>query len=208
MLKRYFTAFAALSLLTFSSFEVSAAPAVYTYSQGQLCIQVRLQDHVIYGLNGPLVTLEDDSQMTVRSDDVLKLALWRLNDVVRLEPAPAGSGLRFLLVNERLVQTVGGLWTPNEAFVHADYVRGPLLASPFTHFIAGLDINMPGRKTVTLNNHTLWEIDERDLNLVMTWFINDTVIIGSNPVWWGAWRPSNTILINVEKNIFVRARQL
>ncbi len=207
MMRHCFKALTALTLLTGSSLVADPIP-FYIYSLGPVAAQVRLQDHIVVYMDGPIIELEDGSRVTVASSDMYKLWKWFPSDIIRLEPTFKDVGPRFLLINERIIAEVNSLWTPSEAVLGVDFVRGPLHAGSFTHHITGLDVNMPGRKAVYLDNCSLWEIDERDHSIVMSWKIGHTVILGTNPVFWGSWRPSNTILIDVESNTYVRARQL
>lgn len=111
------------------------------------------------------------------------------------------------------------IWGSNYSYVITNVDRGTsidvnLFLGPkdhgeFTTWIVGIDQNnvhvylMNGR-----NERTVWEISRADYELFKEWEVNDTLIIGRNDSWYWWLSSFNHILVNVNMNHYVRARQI
>jgi hypothetical protein len=94
--------------------------------------------------------------------------------------------------------------TTNHTSVEANLVIGPIERGDFSRFIIEIDYD---QKEITLNDNTQWEISYLDGSVFKDWKQDHYIILGTNSdsSFWDSEREA--LLINVNKNNFVRAKQ-
>ncbi|MBP9841046.1 MAG: hypothetical protein KBC64_01315 [Simkaniaceae bacterium] len=149
-------------------------------------------------IDGSSVEIEDGSLFTVARGHEYLLLNWGSNDPITvIRNNSVFPSTKYNLVNKRTGESVN---------VHLKL--GPLVNNPYTKRIIGMDY-YHGEILLEDGNgyRSSWLVDETDIYLIRDFLINEAVIIGENSG-WGCWfSHSDSILINVEKNRSVRARE-
>ena len=109
-----------------------------------------------------------------------------------------GSNYSYVMTNKELGTAIDG-----------NLLLGPVAFGVYSTWIVGIDYNLG--QVYLLNGQgerTVWEISNVDLYLFKDWEVNDTLIMGLNDSWF-CWLSSyNHIVVNVNMNHTVRARQI
>lgn len=87
--------------------------------------------------------------------------------------------------------------------------RGPARDGEFTIWIIGIDFYLGQIHVANAQDErSVWEISSTDFYLFKDWTVNDAIIFGENSNWLWWLSSYNHIIINVNMNHFVRARQI
>lgn len=175
--------FAALTLFAMAT--TASAPA----AEAQVHYYRPMHMHWVNGFYGigDFVELGDGSQWKISYDDTYKTIHWKVGDPIIITHNDSWfSSYNYFLTNEA-----------TGSYVKASLQVGPVTFGPYTHWVVGFD---RAKKQVYLENGTCWEVSD-----LGDWAINDTVMIGINDSFW--WSYFDTLLINVNRNLQVYARQ-
>ncbi|MBU6446583.1 MAG: hypothetical protein KGQ49_04220, partial [Verrucomicrobia bacterium] len=166
-----------------------SAPTYYSNSFHRLCF-VKILDHNSYALD-----LEDGSEWKVSTSDGIKASNWHTDDpLIITQNNRWFSSYEYRIINQA-----------NNTSVEAKLFLGPLLNGEYSRFIVSIDHT---RGEIILNDYSHWNISYLDASLFKKWALNDYVIIGTNSdtSFWDS--SSDSLLINVNMNHCVRAKQL
>ncbi len=149
---------------------------------------------VVLDNNEYTLEFEDGSVWKISSYDGVKALNWKSNDPLTVTQ----NNRWFSRHNYRIVNKANG------TSVEANLFLGPVLGGEFSRFIIGIDHD---RREVLLNDNSHWDISYLDSSIFNDWALNDYVIIGtnSNTSFWDS--SSDSLLINVNMNNCVRAKQ-
>lgn len=148
-----------------------------------------------------IVKTEDGAEWIFDQNDSYIIRTWRPDDVVVIAPKGKwiwGSNYSYVMTNKDL-----------GASVDVNLFLGPVAHGSLSTWIVGIDQN--NGQVYVLNGQqerSVWEISNVDLYLFKNWEVNDTLIVGVNDSWMWWFSSYNHILINVNMNHYVRARQV
>ncbi len=137
--------------------------------------------------DGSIVEIEDGSQFSVSYFDSWKTIGWLSSDVLVITPNSSLFSLYDYEIHNLTTWEV----------VECDLFAGPYLYSPYRLWIAGIDYLMD---EVLLCDGTLWDISILDWNVLSSWYVGDSIIIGVNDSFINPY-----ILINVETDNYATA---
>ncbi len=164
-------------------------PPIYYSSAHHWLTAVTILNNSSYTLE-----LEDGSVWKISSYDGSKALNWREND-----PLTITQNNRWFSRHEyRIINKSNG------TSVEATLFLGPIELGEFSRFIIGIDYSC---EEILLNDMTRWEISSLDSSIFQRWALDDYIIIGTNSntsIWDSG---SDVLLINVNQNNCVRARQ-
>lgn len=163
-------------------------PVYYSSSRHWLCAVVLL-DSSDYTLE-----LEDGSVWKINRYDGVKALNWRSKD-----PLTITQNNRWFSRQEyRIINKANG------TSVEASLYLGPILGGEFSRFIINIDHY---GKEITLSDYSRWDISYLDSAIFKDWALDDYLIIGinSDTSFWDS--TSDALLINVNMNNCVRAKQ-
>ncbi len=170
-------------------FFLNLYPPVFFSNSHHWLVAVTVLDNDQYTLE-----LEDGSVWKINSYDGLKALTWRTNDPLTITQNNRWfSKHAYRIINKS-----------NDTYVEATLFLGPVELGQFSRFIIGID---PTRRELLLSDNTHWEISYLDTSLFKDWALNDYIIIGTNSntsIWDSG---SDVLLINVNMNNTVRAKQ-
>lgn len=163
-------------------------PVYYSNSHHRLTL-VTVLDNNEYTLE-----LEDGSVWKISTYDGTKALNWRIDDPLTLTQ----NNRWFTRYDYRIINKANG------TSVEANLFLGPVIRGEYSRFIIGIDYS---RREILLSDNTHWDISTLDTSILKDWAVDDYVIIGtnSNTSWWDS--SSDAILINVNMNNCVRAKQ-
>lgn len=162
-----------------------------------------------------IIKLDDGSEWIFDPKDSYIVRSWRTNnrdypgieqaDTVVLSPKAngfnnwfSGSNYTYVLQNKTL----------NSA-IDVDFFHGPPPGGELTTWVVAMNINVGQFFIINgQKERTIWEVSSSDLYLLKDWIVNDIVVIGENTHWLSLFSSYNHIVINLNKNNFVRARQI
>lgn len=164
-------------------------PPIYYSNAHHWLNAITLLDNNEYTLE-----LEDGSQWKVSSYDGSKALNWKTND-----PLAITQNSRWFSRHEyRIINKANG------ASVEATLFLGPILHGEYSRFIVFVDHN---RGEVWLNDDTRWDVSFLDASIFRDWAEEDHIILGINSN-TSFFSPGNdTLLINVNLNNAIRAKQ-
>ena len=148
-----------------------------------------------------IVKTEDGAEWVFDKNDNYIMHTWRSGDAIVISPKGRwlwGSNYAYIMTNKTLGTSVD-----------VNLFLGPIAFGSYSTWIIGIDQN--NGQVYLLNGQgerTIWEISNVDLYLFKDWEVNDTLIIGQNDSWLWWFSSYNHILVNVNMNHFVRARQI
>ncbi|NGX38293.1 MAG: hypothetical protein K1000chlam2_01466 [Chlamydiae bacterium] len=148
-----------------------------------------------------IVEIEDGSEWIFDKNDAHVLRNWRASDTIVISPKGNwlwSSNYAYVMTNKDLSSSI-----------NVNLMLGPIAFGPRSTWIIGLDDNLG--QVYVLNgqgDRTVWEVSHTDLYLFKEWQHDDTLIIGENDGWLWWFSAYNCIIINVNSNHFVRARQI
>lgn len=132
---------------------------------------------------GDTIEIEDGSIWSIHSWDSHKTKEWKKGHTVFITKNGWWGSCKYRLHNQN---------TKNS--IRVDMSLQPLFNGVNTHWITDIDLDI---RLVWLEDGSIWKIDRSEMQMLKTWKINHTVIIGINNNWF-AGSYSNT-LINVDK---------
>jgi len=148
-----------------------------------------------------IVQTEDGAEWIFESSNNYIMRTWRPGDVVVITPKGKwlwGSNYSYVMTNKQLGSSVD-----------VNLFLGPIAFGSLSTWVVGIDL---------MNNHiyvlngdgerSVWEISNVDEYLFREWEVNDTLIVGENDSWLWWFSTYNNILINVNMNHHVRAKQI
>lgn len=149
-----------------------------------------------------ILKLEDGSEWIFDANkDGYIVRSWRPGDTLVIAPMGGwlwGSNYGYVLTNKDLGTSIS-----------VNPFLGPIAFGPLTTWIVGIDYNIS--QVYLLNGQgerTVWEVSNTDQYLFKEWAVNDTIIVGENSSWLWWFSSYNHIMINVNMNHNVRARQV
>lgn len=148
-----------------------------------------------------LLKFEDGSEWTFDMESSHIVRTWRPGDTLVLSPKEFsffGSNYNYVLTNKDLGVSV-----------EVNPFLGPIQYGPLTSWVVGLDQNL--KQVYIINGQgerTIWEISSHDEDAFAEWAVNDSIIIGENTSWLWWFSTYNNILVNVEMNHYVHAKQI
>lgn len=158
------------------------------------------QVHVMVGraIDGSSLEIEDGSVFSVVHGQEYILLNWASSDpiTISINQSLFGSG-KYCITNKM-----------TGSYLNVDLKLGPLINNGYTKRIIGIDYyygellleDGGGRRSS-------WLVDEADLYLIRDFVINQAIIVGENTGRSSWFSSSDSILINVERNRSVRARE-
>ncbi|PIS02854.1 MAG: hypothetical protein COT85_02140 [Chlamydiae bacterium CG10_big_fil_rev_8_21_14_0_10_42_34] len=164
-------------------------PPIYYSNSHHWLASISINDSDQYELE-----LEDGSVWKINSYDGSKALNWRSNDPLTITQ----NNRWFSRHTYRIINKSNG------TSAEANLFLGPILRGEFSRFIANIDHS---KREISLNDNTYWEISYLDTAVFSDWDVNDYIIIGtnSNVSFWDS--GSDVLLINVNMNNSVRAKQ-
>ncbi len=161
--------------------------------------------HKVMGveIQGTSVEIEDGAQFKVYRGDRAEAMHWQQGDMVVIQPNDKWfSQTKYLLISQA-----------RHTAIEADLFQGPYVDSPYMRQIIGCD---PQQRVIgTCDGFDVmvrWQIHPSDWHKTAKWQPNETIILGANNKsffdhFFGS-TEYEVILINVEQNKHVRARQI
>ncbi len=143
-------------------------------------------------MQGDSLELEDGSHWKIPSYQAQTVYSWQRGDLLTITPNHSFFSSYYYYINNACTGTS----------VPANLYIGPLaFTPPYTRWVVALD---PIHCQVYLQDGSSWNIALSDASLLNQWAPNDTIIIGENDSWFSSY---DTILINVNMNHYIRAKQ-
>jgi|GEM_PF-1538031 len=148
-----------------------------------------------------IVKTEDGAEWIFDSSDPSILRTWRSGDTIVIAPKGRwlwGSNYSYVMTNKDLGNSID-----------VNLFLGPIAFGSYSTWIVGVDQNLG--QIYVLNGQGergVWEISNVDLYLFKEWEINDTLVVGQNDSWLWWFSSFNHIIVNVNMNHNVRARQI
>ncbi len=136
---------------------------------------------------GDYVEIEDGSQFLISSWDAWRTLGWYPTDVVVIAP-----NSNYYSIYDYEMHNLTTL-----DVVECDLLSGPYYYSPYRLEIVGIDYLLD---EVILSDGTLWDISLWDWDIVNSWFLGDSIIVGVNDSYINPY-----ILINVNCNNYACA---
>ncbi len=148
-----------------------------------------------------IVKTEDGAEWIYDNSDSYIQRTWRPGDTIVISPKGRwlwGSNYSYVMTNKDLGTAID-----------VNLFLGPIAFGNYSTWIVGIDYNLG--QIYLLNGQgerTVWEISNVDLYLFKDWEVNDTLIMGLNDSWFWWLSSYNHIVVNVNMNHTVRARQI
>lgn len=168
----------------FPSSEVRGSNQVFDHANHRI---LKISDY------GDILEMEDNSLWRVDPHNWNKVRSWRLNDPITISQNASWFGAaEYKIINLN-----------DNSYVEVRGHKGPKKNGNFTRYIRSLNWDT---YQITLNDNSSWQMSSWDfLWINREWALNDCIIIGVNSSWDNS---TPAILINVNLNKFVRAKQL
>lgn len=148
-----------------------------------------------------IVKTKDGSEWIFDKTEAHIVFNWRQDDHIIVSPKGRwfwGSNYSYVLTNK-----------DRGTSIDVNLFLGPVAYGERSNWIIGINHNNNQIFLIDgLGKRTTWEISSIDRGLFKEWEINDTLIIGQNDSWYWWLSSYNHILINVNMNHYVRARQI
>ena len=148
-----------------------------------------------------IIKIEDGSEWIFDKTEGYIVRSWRAGDTIVISPKGSwlwGSNYNYVLTNKELGTSV-----------NVKPFLGPIAFGPLTSWVVGIDYNLGHIYLLSgQGERTVWEVSNADIDFFKEWAVNDTVIIGENANWLWWFSSYNSIIINVNMNHYVRARQV
>ncbi len=148
-----------------------------------------------------VLKIEDGSEWIFDQSEEQRLESWTPGDTIVISPKqqmPWGSNYPYVMSNK----TAG-------TSIDVKLFTGPIAYGTQTSWVIGKDPNLGHIYLINAQgDRTVWEVSATDMSLFQDWKVNDAVIIGENDsyLWW--FSAYSNILINVNMNHNVRAKQV
>ncbi len=148
-----------------------------------------------------VLKLEDGSEWTFDTEEAYIARSWRAGDTVVLSPKSSwfwSSDFSYILTNKSLGSSID-----------VNPFLGPVAWGPYTVWVAGIDHTKGHVYLVNgQSERSTWVINSSDMYLFKDWAVNDTILIGDNDSWLWWFSSYNHVLINVNMNHNLRAREI
>ena len=177
------------ALLETAGYVFDRYPPIFYSSSHHRLVQIVVRDNGEYTLE-----LEDGSIWKISNYDATKALHWQINDPLSLTQ----NNRWFSRHDYRIINKANG------TTIEASLFLGPVLNGEYSRYIISINHT---RKEIILNDSTLWDVSYLDGSIFKDWALNDYIIIGTNSntsIWDTA---DDAILINVNMNNCVRAKQ-
>ena len=148
-----------------------------------------------------IIKTEDGAEWIFDNSNNYLLRTWHLGDTIVITPKGRwiwGSNYSYVMTNKDLGTSID-----------VNLFLGPVAFGNYSTWIVGIDKNLG--QIYLLNGQgerTVWEVSNVDLYLFQDWEVNDTLIVGQNDSWLWWFSSYNHIILNVNMNHNVRARQM
>lgn len=161
--------------------------------------------HVIVSvaIDGSSIEIEDGSQWKVPSSQAYEVSNWKTNDPVVISPNYSClSGCKYYLTNKN-----------RGSYVDGNLSLGPIIGGNNTYRIIYLnpydgEVYLQPEGPGGYGNEIHWCVELGDRHIMKNWTMNQAVIVGANDNWFSSWFSNcNCILINSERNTYVRAQE-
>lgn len=144
---------------------------------------------------GELLEIDDGSIWKINPYHKTHLSNWRPRDILEISATNNYYGERFIITNKTL-----------NTYVLAELSLGPIVNNPYTNHITWISQRELIITSVS-GIETRWIIDLADTYKLICWKEHEAIIIGKHTPSWFSWKDTNeVILINVDKNEFVKAK--
>lgn len=170
---------------------VSAQTQMVSYSHA-------MHRHYLIGVSydGRFIDTEDGSRWEIAPSDAYKVLRWRGDETYLITPNDNwlySSEYPYTIVNQQ-----------RGSSARSKLILGPSSEGENVHWIINYD---PYLRLVYLENGTVWNVAEDDYPYFARWQVNHIVIIGNYSPWFYFFYPYDSILINVNMNHYVHAKQ-
>lgn len=148
-----------------------------------------------------VIKIEDGSEWMFDKADSYLLRSWEPGHTIVVSPKQQliiGSHYAYTMTNKDIGTSV-----------NVNLFLGPIAFGSWSTWVVGIDQNQG--KVYLLNGQgerTTWEVSSSDMYLFKDWKVNDTVIIGENDSWLWCFSSYSAMIVNVNMNHNVRARQI
>jgi hypothetical protein len=144
---------------------------------------------------GELLEIDDGSIWKINPYHKHYLSNWRACDILEISATNTVSGERFYITNKTL-----------NTYVLAELSLGPIINNPYTNHIT-----WTSQRELIITSvaglETRWIVDLSDTSKLVFWKQHEAIIIGKHTPSWFNWHDTNeVILINVDKNEFIKAK--
>lgn len=174
--------------LEISGYIFDSYPPLYYSSSAHRLIGIVI-DNDQYNLQ-----LEDGSEWRIHNFDGNKALNWRANDPLTITQNTRWfTKYNYVIINKS-----------NGTKVEAKLFRGPIVNGEFSRVIISLDKD---HKEIMLNDGTHWEVSYLDSSVFNDWQLGDYIIIGTNSNTSIFDSEKDGLLINVNMDNYVRAKQ-
>ena len=147
---------------------------------------------------GDSIVLEDQSIWKVAENEGLEALSWQVNDPLSITFNDSFSswysGYLYKITNNR-----------KNTSIKVNLHLGSVIDDPYSFQVFDIQ-NRLYKKEVVLQDNSKWEIYSSDESALYNWALNDGIIIGINTSYWSS--DYNNILININLNSYVRAKQV
>ena len=182
-----------IAFCLFSLTAISKSTASPYYQSGFL----PFYQHFLSNLQsyGELLEIDDGSIWKINPYHRRHLSNWRPRDILEISATNTYHGERFYITNKTL-----------NTYVLAELSLGPIVNNPCTNHITWI-YQRELIITSVSGIETRWIIDLSDAHKLTFWQQDEAIIIGKHTRAWLNWQDTNeVILINVDKNEFVKAK--
>ena len=154
--------------------------------------------HFLKGVSndGRFIDTEDGSRWEISPSDNYKVLRWRGDQTYVITPNSnwlSSDQYPYTIVNQQ-----------RGSAAKAKLILGPGYNGQNVHWVINYD---PYLRLVYLENGTVWKVSEDDYPYFSKWQVNHIVIIGNYYPWFYVFYPYDSILINVNMNHYIHAKQ-
>jgi len=148
-----------------------------------------------------IVKMEDGSEWIIDKTESHILRHWEPGNAIAISPKQQyvlSSHYTYVMSNK-----------DKGTSIDVNLFLGPIAFGPWSSWVVGIDQNLG--KVYVLNGQgerSVWEVSNSDMYLFKDWKVNDTVILGDNDNWLWYFSSHNNMIINVNMNHYVRAKQV
>lgn len=175
--------------LSLQQSQVRLQPIYYSYAH---------HTHYLIGVSpdGRFIELEDKSRFDIAPGSNYQVLRWLGDQTYTI--TPNYNWFSYLDYAYTIINNETG------ESVKANLIVGPELSNPYTKYIISINYTLG---LAYLSDGTVWEVAGDDTSYFNEWAVNDIVIIGDYSPWFYCLYPYDSILINVNMNHYVHAKQ-
>jgi hypothetical protein len=188
---------ARIPILPQNEWELASCQNIHTASH----ISSLLYHSIDYFPQDNIVKTEDGAEWIFDSSDVAAVRNWKPDDMVLITPKGRwfwGSNYSYVMTNKDIGVSVD-----------VNLFQGPIAFGTNSSWVIGVNQNLG--QIYVMNGEgerSVWEISNVDHYLFKEWKVNDTIIMGQNDSWLWWFSSFDHIIVNVNMNHFVRAKQV